>query len=287
MPPTSPTLAVRELGLRLRESREALGMTGLTVATAIGITQNYVSNVEHGRRTISQAKLLEMAHLYRLDAPTRENLVALRKASESRGWWSQYATTCTAELLRYLGHEHGAEEIRTYEYALVSGLLQTESYARSVHRGDGANLRKAEVETRVQARLRRIERLHGDDPIRAMILMNEAALYQQVGGTGVLAEQLRHLLNLAENNQNTVELRIIPFTAGSFGALGGSTFHVLKFPQGRLPEVAWEESCVSMDLVEQAGQVARYKAAFVEAQSHAADRQGSASLIRTALEAVT
>ncbi|MER7010425.1 helix-turn-helix transcriptional regulator [Saccharopolyspora sp. NPDC000359] len=284
MAPASPTLAGWELGQRLKEAREHLGLTGSEAAKAIGITQNYISNVEHGRRTISEDKLRQLMTVYGLPDEERDELVALRGTCESRGWWARYSGIYPAELLRFFGYEHGAEEVRTYEQSLVSGLLQTESYARAVHRGDRANLRMSEVERRVAVRMLRKDRLLGAEPLRATILMSEASLRQQVGGPAVLAEQLEHLLALIDECPDTLDLRVIPFTAGSFSAMGSSTFHVLTFPSPRLPRLAWQETAVAMDLISDQARVSQYTAAFEEAETFALNREDTAELIRERLK---
>ncbi|QIZ39444.1 helix-turn-helix transcriptional regulator [Saccharopolyspora sp. ASAGF58] len=284
MSPASPTLAAWELGQRLKEAREDHGLTGSDAAKVVGITQNYISNVEHGRRTIAEEKLRQLASVYELPPEELDELVALRKACEGRGWWARYSGIYSAELLRFFGYEHAAEEVRTYETILVSGLLQTESYARAIHRGDGANLRMSEVERRVAVRMQRKQRLLGTDPLRATILMGETSLRQQVGGTAVLLEQLRHLLDLIDECPDNLDLRIIPFTAGSHGAMGSSTFHVLTFPSSRLSRLAWQETAVAMDLVDDQARVAQYSASFEEAMTFALDRQDTADLIRETLK---
>ncbi|MBB5154324.1 helix-turn-helix domain-containing protein [Saccharopolyspora phatthalungensis] len=284
MAPASPTLAAWELGQRLKEARENLGLTGSDAAKALGITQNYMSNIEHGRRTIAEDKLRQLTAVYELPPEDQEELVALRKTCEGRGWWARYGGIYPAELLRFFGYEHGAEEVRSYENILVSGLLQTESYARAIHRGDGANLRMSEVERRVEVRMRRKHRIQGADPLRASILMGEAALRQQVGGTAVLEEQLRHLLDLIDKYPDNLDLRVIPFTAGSYGAMGSSTFHVLTFPSPRLPRLAWLETAVAMDLIDDQARVAQYSASFEEASTFALGRQDTVDLIRDTLK---
>lgn len=287
MPPVSPALACWELGMRLREAREQLGLSGSEAGEAAGVVQNYISNVELGRRTIAEDKLVKLFGRYDFDQREREELLALREAAEGRGWWWRYSGTFSPDLLRFIGYEHGAEEISTYESTLVSGLLQTESYARAVHRGDGANLRMSEVERRVEVRRQRRNRITGPEPSRVTVIMCESTLRQQIGGTAVLAEQLQHLLDLIDGYPDSLDLRILPFTAGSCGAMGSSTFHVLTFPYTRLPRVAWQETTISMHMVTKPVDIERYRASFDEALLQTADREASKRLIKEALTAIT
>ncbi|MGW1682115.1 helix-turn-helix domain-containing protein [Saccharopolyspora sp. NPDC002376] len=287
MAPSSPPVAAWELGVRLREARELRDLSSTNAAKSIGITQNYLSNVEHGRRRIAEDKLEKLLTNYGVREDERKELLALRRASDGTGWWSRYSGLFSAELIRFFGYEHGAQEMHTYEGAMISGLLQTENYSRAVHNGDGANLRRSEVERRIEARVRRQERLTGTDPLSATIVMAEGALFQQVGGPEVLAEQLKHLLTLMDAHPDTLDLRIIPFSAGAYCALGSSTFHLLTFPSTRLMRLGWHETVTSLNLVESELKVHQYSVAFSEALSRAADRDGSKQLIRRALQQIT
>lgn len=286
MAPASPLVAAWELGIRLKAAREQVDMTGTDAAHSIGVTQNYLSNIEHGRRKIAEDKLTALAGTYLLDDDEAAELVELRKASDGRGWWSRYSGLFAPELLRYFGFEHGAEEVRSYESGAVSGLLQTESYAHAIHAGDRANLRGSEIDRRVEARMRRQQRLGGTDPLRATVVMAEGAIRQRVGGAGVLAAQLKHLLELVHERSDTLELRIIPFEADSYGAMGGSTFHVLTFPSARLRRLAWQETVTSLSLIDTDVRVHQYCLSFAEALERSADRVESETLIREVLNSL-
>ncbi|MGW5642881.1 helix-turn-helix domain-containing protein [Saccharopolyspora sp. NPDC003752] len=287
MAPSSPPVAAWELGIRLREARELVDLSSTDAAKSIGITQNYLSNVEHGRRRIAEDKLDKLLTNYGVRDDEREELLALRRASDGSGWWSRYSGLFSPELIRFFGYEHGAQEVHTYEGAMISGLLQTENYSRAVHSGDSANLRKSEVERRIEARIRRQERLSGPDPLNATILMAEGALHQQVGGPEILAEQLQQLLTMMDEHSGTLDVRIIPFSAGAYCALGSSTFHLLTFPSTRLVRLGWHETVTSLNLVESELKIHQYSVAFSEALSRAADRDGSKQLIHKALHQIT
>lgn len=286
MTPTSPPVATWELGLRLREIREREDLHPADVAKSIGITQNYLSNVEHGRRTIAEEKLVALIDTYSAHQE-REELVALRRICDRRGWWSRYNTALPAELVKLFSYTHGATAIRSYEGSLVSGLLQTEDYARAVHRGDVGNLRASDVETRVEARLRSQERLHGPEPLCTTIVMSEATLWQQVGGTAVLAGQLEHLLTVTDQLATTLDLRIIPFSANASGALGSSTFHVLEFASDRVRRLAWHETVITLQLLDDETRIHCYDTCFADALDRAADPDTSKKLITHALEHIT
>lgn len=287
MAPASPLVAAWELGIRLKEAREEIEMNGTDAAESIGVTQNYLSNIEHGRRKIAEDKLAKLAATYLLGEDEAAELIGLRREADGRGWWARYSGLFAPELLRFFGFEHGAEEIRSYESGVMSGLLQTQEYAHAVHSGDRANLRGSEVSRRVEARMVRQRRLSGTDPLRAVIVLAEGVLRQQVGGREVLNGQLLHLLELIHTHASTLNLHVIPFAAGSYGAMGSSTFHILTFPSTRLRRLAWQEAVTSLNLIDSDARVHQYSLSFDEALDRAASTLDSEQLIREISKSIT
>jgi transcriptional regulator with XRE-family HTH domain len=57
--------AWRELGERLREAREYVGLSQEAVAAALGIPRPSVSGMETGKRKVSTIELQELARLYK------------------------------------------------------------------------------------------------------------------------------------------------------------------------------------------------------------------------------
>ncbi|CCH29877.1 helix-turn-helix transcriptional regulator [Actinosynnema sp. NPDC047251] len=279
MAPVSPTIAALELGLRLRERRESAGLTAAAAGRAVGNTQSYVSGVEMGKLKINDTKLTELAAVLDFtDAETAE-LHALREAAKQPGWWAPYSAMYNAEMLRFFGFEHGAESVRTYSTGLISGLLQTEAYALAVMTGGGPTIKLAEAHRRVEVRLRRQQRLAGDDPLEVTALLTESTLRQHIGGRAVMAEQLRHLASRIERHPDNLEVRVIPFEADYYNALGGSGFYLFGFASSRLPDLGWQESVSSTDLIDQPLRVREYTLAYGQAMGSALDRAGSLNLI--------
>lgn len=277
---TSPSVAAWELGLRLRERRELMDVTAASAGKAIGTGQSYVSGVESGRLKINERKLAELAAVLEFDQTEVEELQQLRDAAAKRAWWSPYSAMFSADVLRYFGFEHGAEGIRAYNAGLISGLLQTEAYASAVMRGGGPSIRLAEANRRVEVRMKRQERLHDEeDPLRLTAVITESALRQQVGGREVMVGQLRHLETTVERLRDTLDVRIIPFSADYYNALGGSSFYIFGFASSRLPELVWQETITSTDLIDQPMRMREYNLAHDQASAYALGRTESLNLI--------
>lgn len=277
--PASPIVASWELGQRLRERRELVGLSGGQGAKAAGISPQWLSSVELGKKSLPLEKLSALVDAYEFGSDEAEELRQLREDAGQRGWWRQYAALFPEDVLRMFGFEHGAESVRTYSSGLVTGLLQTEDYARATITAGSPNVPPAEIEQRVRARLRRQRRLSGWDPLQVTALMSESTVRQQVGGPAVLAAQLRHLAVLGRQHPDTVELRVVPYTATGHPAMGGSGFYLMTFPSGQLPTIVHQETVTSTDLITDPRMVREYSLAYAEVKKAALSRAETVELI--------
>ncbi|SCL27844.1 helix-turn-helix domain-containing protein [Micromonospora inyonensis] len=276
---SSPVVQAWELGLRLRQRREEVGLTAAAAGRAIGIIQAYVSGVESGRVKLPAKRLAQIVAAYEFEPDEAAELEELRAGAARRGWWQEYAQLFPAEFLRFLGYEAGAEHIRSYHPEVIIGLLQTEEYARAVIRGGTTTIRLTEVDRRVAVRLARQERLDGEHPLRLSVLLGEGALRQQVGGPVVMRAQLDHLVRLATERPEQIEIRVLPFSVGAHPAFGGP-FQVLSFPSPRLPDLVWQEILTSIDIIDQSLRVNDYVVTFAETRELALGSDDSLDLIR-------
>lgn len=283
MPPSSPVVARWDLGRRLRERRELLGLTGAAAGRLVGLSPTFLSDVENGKKNPPIDKLDTAITVYELDDEEAAELRALRGQAGERGWWAKFNGLFSAEILRLFGYEHGAEAMLTFDSSFVHGLLQTRDYARAVIESGSPNVRLAEADRRIDARMIRQRRLAGDDPLRLTAVMSEAALRQQVGGPRVLAGQLRHLAAMIEQYPETLDVLIVPFSASGYPAMGGS-FNILSFPSPTLPKLAWMESVTSTELIDDATRVNEYSLAHAGAVKVALSKEDSLNLIKQVAE---
>lgn len=282
MAPLSPAVACWALGLRLREKRESRGLTSANAAKLIGITSAYLSEVEHGKKTMAVDRLDDLIADYGFAEDEAEELRSLREQACLRGWWANYGTLFNAELLRFFGLEHGAERIHSFDSSVVNGLLQTEDYAHAIIEAGSPNVRLAESSRRVRCRMTRQKRITEDNPPRFCAVMSEAALRQEIGGRRVLKAQLEHMAGLIDQYPETLEIRIVPFEANGYGAIGGSTFTVMSFPEGTLPTLLWQETVTSTLLCSDEVTVREYVVALSGAMDCSLSREDSLEFIRKA-----
>src|SRR4051812_30581384 len=139
-------------------------MTAEEVAARLLVSQSKISRLENGRRSISQRDVRDLCQVYGVDDDRMvDSLMVMAKESRQRGWWHAFGDIPYSV---YIGLEAEAESIRNYESLLIPGLLQTRDYAQEVVTGMQPEATAAEVDKRVEVRLRRQDRIH--DPEQAV-----------------------------------------------------------------------------------------------------------------------
>ncbi|MCO8274948.1 DUF5753 domain-containing protein [Actinoplanes sp. TRM 88003] len=126
-------------------------------------------------------------------------------------------------------YEAEASSIRSFEPALVPGLLQTRQYAEVAL---GLFAARDAVGPLVEARLARQALLDRDDRPPMRFLIDESALHRWAGATGdgpeIMRAQLDRLRLLARHPR--IDIRIVPYSAGLHDGLKGP-FVVLERPE--------------------------------------------------------
>ncbi|MEV6314089.1 helix-turn-helix transcriptional regulator [Streptomyces sp. NPDC051776] len=225
------TVLGRRLGGELLRMREACGMRQPQAAEALTASVPKVAKMERGLVPMRDPDIRALCHLYGVaDAKAVDRLLSLAKADRGRrkakGWWNQYPAL--RSMVEYVALEDIATTVRTWQVAIVPGLLQTADYARALAVGNGAWHDPDEIEPFVESRLARQARLAGDNPLTLWAVLHEGALRQLVGGREVMRAQLERLLEVAR--QPNVKLQVVPFLAGAHPGMT-SAFTVVSFAE--------------------------------------------------------
>jgi hypothetical protein len=120
---------------------------------------------------------------------------------ERRGWFSEYyedsKSWIPAGFRSWAEYEDKAATLRDWYPGIITGLLQTEDYARevlSVSPGVSHDV----VAARLASRMARQQRsLFRPEPPSAWLVVDEMALYRRVGSPQTMAAQMRHLADVA------------------------------------------------------------------------------------------
>jgi transcriptional regulator with XRE-family HTH domain len=198
---------VRYFGRQVRKARLAKGWTLAEFGQRVGYSRGAISRIENGRRPPTElfAQMCDRAF------PELDGWFSDFYA-ESRGW------IATPPWFRsWVEHEQRAAALRIWQLGVLSGLLQTEDYARAIL-AVNPGVTGDEVAARLAARLERQALLTREDPPAVWFLVDEAALRRCVGSPETMAGQLAHLGGVARLPNITVQ--VVP-NAEHAGLLGG------------------------------------------------------------------
>lgn len=133
MSQAQPTLARRDLGIRLRTHRERTGLTAKEAAELIGYSERTIDRIEAGTHGTKKVVIEALVKHYRISTKEASHLYALVVRGAERGWWEPYVDGGTKQGTRpdfplFLESEQVAAFIRVLETELIPGLLQTPEY---------------------------------------------------------------------------------------------------------------------------------------------------------------
>jgi transcriptional regulator with XRE-family HTH domain len=255
MPAHMRTVGSRRLVIELKQFREAAGLTGEQVAEQMGWSVAKVYRIEGDRVRVLARDVTRLLKLYGISGEQAEAMLELARMARVKDWWHQYSGAIPEWFQFYVGLEAATSAMQEYNAELITGLLQTEAYARAVMaaamRADG----EEEIERQIAVRLERQKRLTATDAPALWAVMNEAVLHRQVGGPQVMAGQLAHIGQLAARPGVTVQ--VLPFTAGAHPAMLGS-FTLMQFPDPADRDVVYLEAETGALYLEKPEDVRRY-----------------------------
>ncbi|WP_030341724.1 MULTISPECIES: helix-turn-helix domain-containing protein [unclassified Streptomyces] len=271
----NPTVRRRRLGQELRRLRELKGMTAEEVAERLLVSQSKISRLENGRRSISQRDVRDLCGVYEVeDQRIVDSLMEMARDSRQQGWWHTFGDIPYSV---YIGLETDAESLRVYEPQLVTGLLQTRAYAEALVQGALPETSTAEIEKRVQVRMRRQERITAEsNPLRLWVVLDEAALRRLVGSKPVMREQLEHLIEMSQLPHVTVQ--VLPFEVGAHPGLNGQ-YAILEFADAADSSVVYLEGVTSDLYLEKAQDVQKYAVMYEHLRAQSLNVEASRQFI--------
>jgi len=240
---SGPTVLRILLGAQLRRLREAKRISLEEAGNAIRASHSKISRLETGRVGFKDRDISDLLTLYGVvDERERDALRGLASQANAPGWWHDYSDVLPPWFEAYVGLEEAATQIRSYQVQFIPGLLQTGDYARAVTVLGHPEASDHELDRRVALRLARQVVLTRPEPPSVWVVLDEAALQRPIGGHPVMQAQLRHLFDVAQRQNVTIQ--IMPFDVGGHAGAGGS-FSILRFADYDVPDVVYLEQLTS------------------------------------------
>ncbi|MFE2292039.1 helix-turn-helix domain-containing protein [Streptomyces sp. NPDC059452] len=270
------------LGSQLRRLRESRGITREAAGYSIRASESKISRMELGRVSFKARDVEDLLTLYGVaDEAERDALLGLAREANVAGWWHSYGNVLPGWFQTYVGLEGAASLIRIYEVQFVHGLLQTEAYAHAVVSRGMRGASAADIDRRVALRLERQKVLVSERAPAFHAILDEAALRRPYGERDVMRAQLRHLIDMSE--QPNITLQVMPFSYGGHAGESGS-FTMLRFPESDLSDIVYLEQLTSALYLDKPEEVAQYEKAMGCLRKDSPGPEESRDLLRGLLQ---
>ncbi|MEV5545659.1 helix-turn-helix transcriptional regulator [Streptomyces sp. NPDC052309] len=282
-PEPAPTLLKMLVGVQLAGFRDDAGLSQEQAARELGFSPAKLSRIESGkgRRPPTENDVRALLELYGTDAYEASVLLKLLRRAGEPGWWQRYDKRLMPEWFdRLVGLQEAAATIRTFEIQYVPGLLQTAAYTRAVVERGLPNAPAAEVQRRVELRMRRAELLLRTDAPQLWAIIDESVLLRVLGSSDVMREQLTHLVEMAE--RPNVTLQIVPLNVTNASAPAIPVTY-LRFGGIDLPDVVYLEHIKSANFLEDRDETEEYRLALDRLADEALTPRDSLEMLRSTM----
>lgn len=211
----------RTLGAELRECRDDAGLTQRELAEQLGISHVAVSRYERGTRTPKPEDVAQILGTLGVTGDRYRELVEMARNADQPNWIDTGRAGIRRELTTLMEFERSATAIVCVATGVIPGLLQTWDYARTVM-GDTGN-----SQAHVAIRVGRRDVLSHKDPPEYWALISEAVLRDRLGGPAIMADQLRHVLKMADLPNVTIQ--VIPAASEQWHPAHAGSFVLFEF----------------------------------------------------------
>jgi len=226
--PGSPTVRRRRLAAELRGIRESKGKSGDTVAAALKWSPSKISRYERARTGLRPREVERLLDYYEITGPRRALLLGLAEDAAQKGWWEEHADSLSEDYKQFIGLEHEATSMAIWHVDVVTGLLQTEEYARHII---GSYSRVEPVAPGMIGRLVRVrmrrQQVLNRDGLELSVVLDESVLKRRIGDDAVMYDQLQRLVKEADRPNLT--LQVLPLDAQH--SVFGESFVIFGFGQ--------------------------------------------------------
>jgi transcriptional regulator with XRE-family HTH domain len=210
--PASPSVRRRRLAAELREIREVKGKSGDAVAAALKWSPSKISRYERARTGLQPREVERLLDYYQITGPRRALLLGLAEDAAQKGWWEEFADSLSEDYRQFIGFEHEAASMAIWHVDVVTGLLQTQAYARHIISSYSRiePMPPGMIGRMVNVRMRRQQVLNREG-LHLSVVLDESVLRRRIGDESVMYDQLQRLVQEADRPNLT--LQILPLSA--------------------------------------------------------------------------
>lgn len=210
----------------LRKWRDEAGLNQKDAADKAGhgYSQSMLSRLEHAEREITSRHIRDLGQVYGVDEQEIDELVRQLERPDGDSILVTHGDTVPGFASDYFADEQRASELDVYHGKYVFGLHQVASYVRSSRAEVDPDLTAADLDRSEALRLDRQKCLARDNPLRLNVIYDEDVLRRNIGGAGVMREQIDRLIE--ESYRHRIE--IVRLSAGAYPSMG-QDFTIVRF----------------------------------------------------------
>ncbi|MGW7088815.1 helix-turn-helix domain-containing protein [Streptomyces sp. NPDC054871] len=257
-------------GKELRWKREAAGRTLQETVEGSYFGASYLSEIERGQRRIPLELARHVDQLLKTDGFFERRCADVHKARRSKH-------------AEYFAHvvdlEARAKEIEEWNPTLIPGPLQLEPYIRAVVHAACPHDSEESVKAKVEARRERGWLFEDAKGPECWLVLHESILRQPIIGQSAMAEQLAHIVAVAQYRRFVPQ--ILPWNAGAHPFMMGSTW-LLTFTDA--PPLMYTEGMYSGQIIDEPDLVEQYTRAYGRLRASALPPEESLKMLATAAE---
>jgi transcriptional regulator with XRE-family HTH domain len=263
----------RGIGLELQRLRKERGMSVKTVGDQIGVSASTISRIETGKREPTSEEVASILTVLTVVGVEREQLIDRARRQDQPDMME--SSTSTDQSRNFLNFEQRATRIVDFGLMLVPGLGQTADYAHAILSAVRVRDSDEDLEPWVGLRMRRQAILTRRNPPELHWILTELGLRQAIGGPRVMGKQLRHLVDLAERPNITIN--VLPAEVAAHPGLAGP-FLIMEFATD--PTVVHVEDRTTGLFLDDPDKVSLYKLTAEKLTALALDEQRSVRLLQ-------
>jgi hypothetical protein len=240
------TTLERAIGRQLAGWRHERELSLTEAGQRVGFSSAKLSMMENAVQPSAPVDVMALGYVYKVPTPEWQAVVLRAQYAE------QLRTRALNNALNFdpaadfANLVFEATLLRVFTTDLVPAVFQLAGYTDAAMQTDDP------VRTARLAMVREAwsTRLTDKDPLAVQAVFPEAVVRQVVGGPRVMKAQLLHLMEVSEHP--TVSVRVVPRVAGAYPAMG-SPFTLLGFPHRQHNDVAYLETFIKGEYVEDPG----------------------------------
>lgn len=264
----------RGIGLELLRLRKDRGLSVKKVGDQIGVSASTISRIETGKKEPTSEEVASILTVLAVVGVEREQLIDRARRQDQPDMME--SSTSTEQSRNFLNFEQRATTIVDFGLMLVPGLGQTADYAHAALSALRVQDREEDLEPWVGLRMRRQAILTRRNPPQLHWILTELGLRQLIGGPRVMSKQIRHLIDLVE--RPNVTINVLPAKVAAHPGLAGP-FVIMEFATD--PTVVYVEDKTTGLFLDDPDKVTVYKLTAEKLTELALDEQGSIRLLQS------